>query len=61
MQNSLDSISSLAGIAATFIFAALLVGYLVRYFSEAEGIAPFSGKYRPKLRKPATQFWKVIL
>lgn len=61
MQNSIDSISSLAGIAATFIFLALLVWYLVRYFSEAEGFAPLSGKYRPHLHRPSAPFWKVLL
>lgn len=61
MQNSLNSISGLAGIAATFVFVALLAWYLVRYFSEAEGFTPLSGKYRPRLHSPREPFLKVIV
>lgn len=61
MYESLDKVTSYAGIAATFIFLALLVWYLFRYFTEAEGFAPISGRYAPKLHRSSAPLWKIIL
>ena len=61
MNSSIDVITKYAGIGATALFALLLVWYLIRYFSEAEGCAVLSGKYAPRLNRCRAPFRKVLL
>ncbi|MBQ4090323.1 MAG: hypothetical protein IJC56_10680 [Clostridia bacterium] len=61
MIKMVEMVAKYAGVAATAIFGLLLVWYLVRYFTEAEGKNLLCGKYAPRLHKPKTPIWQVLL